>query len=226
MRGARRLVGRIGEVRQKGGIFRYDRAAIRQCLEAEGLDAARAKWPRDVVDPIARLLGMTRRYRPSDVWRPEWTPLLGTKPDQTLAAELGVASSTVHVQRRMLGLPAFRSERKQLDVPDTELSLPLEYLTRKYRVSNQRLMRERKRRGIESDPRGRRTVEQSELRRVAIRAMRTAFPHVTQKAMAGALGISFQAVQQLMAGDFVRSDEATGSACEHGLNNQANPSCT
>lgn len=44
-------------------------------------------------------------------WRPEWTTLLGTMPDNILSRQIGISKTALGRRRRELGLPVFSSPR-------------------------------------------------------------------------------------------------------------------
>lgn len=213
--------------RTSSSPYRYDRAAIRLVLETQGLDAARAHWPKDAVDPIARVMGLTQPYRGKNEWNPDWTPLLGTKPDSVLAGELGIPSTTVSKQRQKLGIPtcdaqAWRDQRRALlaSIPDDELAGSLDAILARMPDSGVtvfHLMAERRRRSVaaRSNRGGKRAgvVDDGDLRRVAVLAMRAAFPDVTLERMASVLGCTRERVRQilLVEGQSVMGEQSTGT---------------
>jgi hypothetical protein len=195
--------------RRKRSPYRYDRAAIRLVLETQGFEAARSRWPSWAVNPIARLLGLTREYS-HGIWDASWTPLLGTKPDSVLAAELGVSKSLVILNRNRLGVPSWERQFRHASVtsatrarlaaiPDSELSTPFGSLRAKYGVAMHELTAERKRRGVvAADPRGRKAWPQAELRRVAVLAIKAAYPDITLEQIGEAVGLTHERVRQLL----------------------------
>lgn len=196
-----------GTVKSMTTRTRYNRAEIRSCLERDGLQAALAKWPSVVVRPIARVLGLVSPYRRNlDAWKPEWTPLLGTKPDTLLAAELGVCIGTVRAARLKLGIGVrfgvgwdARMRREQIfsTITDAELSESVDLLAAKYGIGRQQFREERARRGVR--PKIGSRMSPYSLRRVAAQAIRAAYPHVSDTEIAEVLACSRERVRQFIA---------------------------
>lgn len=204
--------------REETSPYRYDRAEVRRVLETDGLAEARMRFPDIVVMPIARMLGLTRQYRPSDIWKPEWSALLGTKPDPILAAELGVATVTVGVQRRKLGIPTFsrseyaaqkaaRQEARLRSLSDVDLMRNIGAIVADLRVTSAMVKAERERRGLSPNARYHRRYDPSQrlsnLRRVCVRAMRAADSTITLEHMGAVLGITRERVRQYLDDDRV-----------------------
>jgi DNA primase len=196
--------------RKKGTLHSYDRARIREELQSEGYEVVRSRYPRDVVNPIARLLGLIQRYRHNNVWNPEWNTLLGNSPDADVAAVLGVSAATVHVHRRVLGIRPSDTKKHQKaqkekeihSIPDEELrELTLVQLREKYRLSHHQLSTERTRRGIVPPRRqgiGRRHDIHIEMRQYAAIALHLAFPAAKLQDIADVLDISRERVRQIL----------------------------
>jgi hypothetical protein len=214
--------------RKKGQFHSYDRARIREELQREGYEPVRARYPRDVVNPIARLLGLIEPYRHNDTWQPEWNALLGNAPDADIAAMLGVSAATVHVHRRVLGIKPsgakkFRKLQKEKDlraVPDQELrELTLVQLRAKYKFSHHQLSQERVRRGIVPPRRqgiGRRGDIQVEMRQVAAVAIYKAFPLCKLQDIGDVLNISRERVRQILDLDKARSASESNADVQAG----------
>jgi len=197
--------------RRPGSPYRYDRAEIRRYLEQHGREAALERWPHDAVDPIARLLGLIRPYRKKETAiNPERIQLLGTKPDHRLAAEWGAPTTTVAKAREMLGIRPFNEVfkrvrfREKLDaISDRDLQrLTLKQLEVKTGLSMMALSAERRRRRIvKTNGRGRRHNDEelliTQMRKVAILALRMAFPRLTLHEIAQALGVTREYIRQL-----------------------------
>lgn len=195
--------------RKSTSPYVYDRVAIKRVLETEGRDAALKLWPKLVVDPIARILGLAPIYRnTSSPWNVEWTCLLGTKPDMVLAGELGIPQSTVRRQRWMLGIRTFDNLLRQAAIrkvlaaiSDVELAEPIDTLVAKYELPIGDLYRERKRRSIGGrSRRGRRQrhADPAAMRRVAIIALKKAFPRVPLAQISEVVGCTRERVRQIL----------------------------
>lgn len=186
--------------------YRYDRATIRYVLEHEGLDAARARWPRNAVDPIARVLGLTKPYnnRRHDL-SPEQVAQLGTKPDQVLAGEWGASNATVGSLRKKLGIPPVARTWRQharlaalAALTDAELSTPICELAARVRIAPSYLRAERRRRGLRVTHQGAsRRADVTQHRLVAIQALRHAFPAITLQEIGTALGVTRECIRLL-----------------------------
>ena len=189
--------------------YRYDRAAIRLLLEREGLEAARARWPRFAVDPIARVMGLTQAYHSRQtLLTPEQIARLGTAPDSVLAGEWGLSYSTVALQRKWLGIPTCaRSWRRRCaqerlrQITDAELLSPLVDLSLRTKIAPINLAAERRRRGLWL-PRGKRgrpshVPPLTERRRVALLALRQAFPAITLEELGEVFQVTCERVRQI-----------------------------
>lgn len=201
-------------MRNASSPYRYDRAAIRHVLETEGLESARARWPRGTVDPIARVMGLTKPYHTStrqDIWNPAWTSLLGTKPDSTIAGELGLPVVSIRVARRKLGIPTFQ---RRLDVASRNSALEaigdaelidstLDEIATKYGVNvlDVRALR-RRRKVLVRDGRGRRVrVDAADLRRCAVLAIKEAYPSATLEEIGQVVRCTRERVRQIICYD-------------------------
>lgn len=197
----------------KRACYRFDRAAIRTVLETQGRDEALKRWPLEAVDPIARLLGLIPRYRPTNTWKAEWSPLLGTRPDHEIAAMLGIPTGTVSAYRRMLGVRKYTAAQRIAArqavlsaISDEELAGPLDRLAAKYALSFMDLRTERKRRKVTArDKRGRKTHPDN-LRRAAALALHRQFPDATLQSIGDVLGCSRERVRQ-----YIYESEAVAS---------------
>ncbi len=196
--------------RHEGSPWRYDRAEVRRVLEVEGLEAAQARWPLSVVRPIARVMGLIPRYRhlgAGDTWKAEWNSLLGTKDDQTLAAELGCSRSTLILQRKKLGIPGISSREQRRDqYTASALALTDEDLSRKtiaeFRgigIPMPYVVAERKRRKVDVRKGQRPMVwDHSALLRAAVAGMISAHPEATLVEMGKVVGVTREYVRQLL----------------------------
>lgn len=199
-------------------VRRYDQAAIRLTLETLGRDAALQRWPKFVVDPVARVLGLIDRYRPSNTWDAQFVPLLGTKPDSVLAGELGLPVVTVRVQRTRLGIPpanvmAFRAARRATlqALSDDELAGSAHALRTRYGLQSYEIQAERDRRLVKPRrSRQKNANSYAEMRRVAVLALREAFPDATLEEFGDLLGCTRERVRQILI-------EASASACASAL---------
>jgi hypothetical protein len=207
-------------------VFRHDRAEIRAVLETDGRDEALKRWPKHAVDPIARVLGLTEKYRPSNIWNPAWAPLLGTKPDSELAAELGLPPVTIRVQRVHLGIPTVDAKARRVErqarlasLTDEELAHSrIDALAAKIGVGFMDVQIERKRReitqitklGKRRKPTVGRHDSASNMRRVAVFAIKGAYPDATLTQIGEAVGCTRERVRQLLY-VLEASDEATAS---------------
>lgn len=203
--------------RQPWSPWRYDRAAIRVALEAKGRDFALARWPREVVDPIARALGLIGKYRGSDAWRPEWTPLLGSKPDGTLAGELGVSMSVVRLKRVQLGISthdraARKAARLELlrSLTDEQLAGPFEPL-RALGLQEYQVAAERRRRSLRPHRTRRRSTadEYAAMRTVAVLAITRAFPHAMHAEIGDLLNCSRERIRQIVERESIASESTS-----------------
>lgn len=192
--------------RSKTSPWRYDRAAIRYVLDHDGLDAARARWPRDAVDPIARVLGLTKPYKNRHCGiAPDQIQQLGTKPDGVLAGEWGLPVSTVHRARVLLCIPCvergykMKAIRQRLAaIGDEELARPAHELGAELHVYPEHIAAERRRRNLRVKHRGASKIPPaSERRRVAIRALRTEFPAITLEELGEVFGVTRERIRQI-----------------------------
>lgn len=193
--------------RSKTSPYRYDRVAIKFVLETEGLGAARERWPRDIVDVIARPMGLTKPYnnRPCPL-TPQQVACLGSKPDSVLAGEWNLAHTTVSATRRKLGIrrvdPGFsRRQRVALVAALTieDLLQPVVETAGRLNVPSSFISAERRRRGLKARRQGWRAMRSivAHLRGVALGAMRLAYPEVTLEELGEALGITRERVRQI-----------------------------
>lgn len=197
--------------RHHNSPYTYDRAVVRKYVEQHGRAAALAKWPKDVVDPIARMLGVMKPYRVNgyQAVTPERVHQLGTKPDHRLAAEWGLPTGTVAKARHLLGITALgrrpdvelRREQLAAVADDDFARLDLSQLYLKTKIPIASLSAERRRRGIvKTRGRGRRRSGgdiTNEMRMVAIGAIRMAFPYITLEELGGVLGVTREYVRIL-----------------------------
>jgi hypothetical protein len=203
-------------------VWRYDRAVIRFILESEGIEAAYERWPKLVVDQMARALGLTKPWHNEPaIITPEMIQELGTKPDTTLAAEWSVAPCTVGVTRRRLGIStpgqSYRREQrleKLKALTDEQLQQPLDVLASQVQLSVHLLTAERKRRNIAVTWQGGRpNVDLLERRRTALRALRVAYPGITLAALAEVFNLTRERVRQLEEQERYELGGKVGSAC-------------
>ncbi len=170
---------------------------------------ARLRWPDHVVIPIARALGLTRAYRHTRrVWNPEWVSLLGTKPDEVLAGELGLPRTTVVSYRNKLGVKPFGQTSRREDriaaraallasLSDIDLMQPIAALVYQHRVSSAQIKCEREKRGITRYRHSYHGTGVSELRRICVVAMRHAYPGLALEQIGAVLGITRERVRQI-----------------------------
>jgi len=195
--------------RNRMSPYRYDRAAVRVVLERDGYDAARKLWPREVVDPLARLLCLQPAYNSRRSLTAEQVAQLGTKPDSVLAAEWNVSHSTVNKARRTMGIPSTgwgrewnreQAHRQLRTLTDADLGRPLHALSRRIRVPANMLAAERRRRGLRVRHQGIGRVPDVTVRRlVAIQALRAAFPVITLEELAEVFRCTPERIRQLEA---------------------------
>ncbi len=201
--------------RNRTSPYRYDRAAIRYVLEHEGLSAARARWPRDAVDPIARALHLTKPYRPAYKGLSlEQIAALGAKPDAVLAGNWDLPVATVHVARRLLGIPpAGKEHRKRLlrarldELTDADLCQPLNALIQRTGLRLHVLMAERKRRNIRGcSTRGAHVrLDVNARRLLAIKALRVACPGITLEEIGEVFKLTRERIRQIEQSEEIES---------------------